>query len=194
MKSSFLNLMDKARLTHRQKKRAKIRHNKKLRKIKKEKKELRLKEYADQLNKYLPKSEIWFNDMFVSNWFYKYMQFKTNTPFQGFIPDLISIKFKLVIEIDGSIHEKEEQKIKDFKKDTKYKKTGYQVIRVIAYNHESYSKCISLINDLLNSHGINEVTVKSITEIQKTTSKKALEQEEFKKAINSIDLNKKLPF
>ena len=51
---------------------------------------------------------------------------------------IIVADIKVIIEIDGSIHELPEQILKDAKKDKFYKSSGYEVIRIKAYNDDSF--------------------------------------------------------
>ncbi len=95
-----------------------------------------LKKVAKRLNDDLPKSEKWFLNKYKKSGIN--IRFISNSPFLGYIPDLINKEFKIIIEVDGSIHENDDVKKKDIEKDIKYKKHGFTVIRVIAYNEESY--------------------------------------------------------
>lgn len=53
-----------------------------------------------------------------------------NVPFKYRIPDVRSKKFKYIIEIDGSFHEKEGIKEKDDKRDVFFRNKGYTVFRI----------------------------------------------------------------
>lgn len=101
----------------------------------------RRQEYADNINKDLPLSEVWFQ----SKWKLDFpdhklnvYQDKYNYPFGSYIPDVINLGYKYIIEIDGTIHETPEQKLKDLKKDSYYYKRGYKVFRIKAYDNEAY--------------------------------------------------------
>jgi very-short-patch-repair endonuclease len=109
-----------------------------------------LKKKGDELNKDLPKSEIWFNNQMKFAGL-KIKDLKPNKPFLGFIPDYRSDKYNLIIEVDGSFHNSKEIKKKDNKKQLLYEKAGYTVIRVVAYNENSLRTCFIKIKDLLNN-------------------------------------------
>lgn len=54
----------------------------------------------------------------------------------GFIPDFVHFEKKLVVEIDGLIHEQENQRERDRYKDEVFRKNGYRIIRIT--NDEIY--------------------------------------------------------
>jgi len=116
----------------------------KKRKLKKKLKEARLERFASKLNDKVPKSEIWFKELYTQHFIHFEDQF--NVPICGkYIGDIVNRQFKYVIEIDGSYHDRDDQKAKDFYKDLAIKKSGYIVIRVKAYDRLSYLECISRI-------------------------------------------------
>jgi very-short-patch-repair endonuclease len=101
----------------------------------KKKKRLRLglAEFAQQLNKNIPASEIWFRGEFER----LQMQEPTdvfNQPFLGLIPDCVNHKYKYIIEVDGSIHNKAAVRARDKMRDKRFTQAGYQVFHVTAYN------------------------------------------------------------
>lgn len=99
----------------------------------------------------LPKSEVWFREMYLKEDFQR--QFsedlfkdKFNYPFnRKYIPDIVNMGYKYVIEIDGSIHNKPEQILKDKIKDHYFNKRGYIVIRVRHWNMDDYKSCIERV-------------------------------------------------
>jgi very-short-patch-repair endonuclease len=111
----------------------------------------RIQKRADKLNKYLPKSEQWFqakwNNDIVQH---KYTKFKDefNSPISKYIPDVINRGFKYIIEVDGSIHDKPEQILRDQVKDTYYKMKGFKVFRVKAYDETSYAVALEGIKSI----------------------------------------------
>jgi very-short-patch-repair endonuclease len=107
----------------------------------------RMLRYAKRLNADLPKSEVWFHDLFKSHPFYSL--FLPNQVIGKYIVDLLCTEKKVVIEVDGSYHDSEVQKGRDFLKDMKLKKDGYTVIRVVAYNMDSFNSCISMLEETL---------------------------------------------
>lgn len=106
----------------------------------------RMLRYAKRLNDNLPKSELWFDGLFKSHPLYSL--FLKNQIINKYIVDLLCTEKKIVIEIDGSYHDREDQVARDFIKDMKLKKKGYEVIRVKAYDLDSYSTCIKTLESL----------------------------------------------
>ena len=133
------------------KKRLKRQLKRKVNKLKKVTNQNFLYLMSNKLNKNLPKSEIWFNNQmkFVG---LNIKDLKPNKPFLGFIPDYRSDSLKLIIEVDGNFHDSDNVKQKDDKKQKLYEKSGYTVIRVIAYNENSLRSCFLKIKDILNKH------------------------------------------
>jgi len=106
----------------------------------------RMLRYAKRLNDNLPKSELWFDDLFKSHPLY--FLFLKNQIVNKYIVDLLCIEKKIVIEIDGSYHNREDQVARDFLKDMKLKNKGYEIIRVKAYDLDSYYTCIKTLESL----------------------------------------------
>lgn len=101
-----------------------------------------------ELNANLPKSEIWFNNqMKFAN--LKIKDLVSNRPFLGYIPDYRSDKLKLIIEVDGDIHLTDEIKLKDRRKTELFEKSGYTVIRIVAYNENSLRSAFKKIRDII---------------------------------------------
>lgn len=101
----------------------------------------RLQNYADQLEKQLPKSEQWFRSMWLKDVEQDHItlyQDCFNHPLGKYIPDVINRGYKYIIEIDGSIHDTPTQQWKDKLKDQYYNKQGYQVFRIKAYDESNY--------------------------------------------------------
>lgn len=81
----------------------------------------------------LPKSEAWFQDQ----WRRLGMADKGdrfNVAFGFYIPDCINQKFKYVIEVDGDIHDRPEQKKHDRQRDKYFQQKGFTVFRLKAYD------------------------------------------------------------
>jgi len=73
-----------------------------------------IKRVSADLNNNLSKSEIWFRDKIKLEPFYNQLDFEFNKPMFGrFIYDLFSAKYRLCVEVDGSVHDLEEVKQKD---------------------------------------------------------------------------------
>lgn len=110
----------------------------------------RLQQYADNLNKNLPNSERWFQNLWTKDMEQDKLdlyQDKFNYPLGRYIPDVINMGYRYVIEIDGSIHDDPMVQWKDKVKDLYYKKKGYQVFRLKAYDQDAYEELV--INILL---------------------------------------------
>ena len=89
-------------------------------------KKSRIERYAEALNRDLARSERWFQSLWDKHTFNDYY----NHPMGKYIPDVINFQYRYIIEVDGSVHETPEQKVKDLKKDAYYKSKGYQVFRI----------------------------------------------------------------
>lgn len=123
-------------------------------------KRIPINEFARNLNKKLPKSELWFiNELSKSKIIIK---FSRNKPLEYYIPDLINKQYKIIIEVDGNIHDSKEIQLKDKKKDKFYKAKGYLVIRVKAYDSEEFNKCLSIIKSRIKkrSKQVKKVTAR----------------------------------
>lgn len=107
----------------------------------KEKKEF-LKQRSIELNQNLPKSEVWFQELYQQ---YKDENDLFNHPYHGKIPDVINKKYRYIIEIDGSIHDTIEQIIKDKEKNKIFISGKYCVFRIKAFLLRSFEKIIKYI-------------------------------------------------
>lgn len=111
----------------------------------------RLEQYSKRLETDLPKSEQWFREKYtreVINRLRKedYYLDQFNKPFNTtYIPDVHNKGYRYVIEIDGSWHDKPGEQVRDTKKDYYFNKRGYVVIRIKAYDEESYKAGIELV-------------------------------------------------
>lgn len=123
----------------------KNRHNRK----KKKKINSRLQMYANQLNENLPKSEVWFHE-YYKDYIHKFDLL--NSVFGTTIPDVINRMYKYVIEIDGTMHNTERQKLRDIEKNAYYKKQGYSVFRIIAYDNTMRTLVVDTIKDFREKH------------------------------------------
>jgi len=82
-------------------------------------------------------SEEWFKSMLDQTWLgRKYLAF--NKPFGRYIPDVRSKRWKIIIEVDGSVHCLPEQIERDKMKDEYYRSQGYAIFRVRAYSNGSF--------------------------------------------------------
>lgn len=100
--------------------------------------------YSIALETNLPKSEIWFRELYSKeNIVRKHLKHHFvdcfNRPFnRKYIPDVSNQGYRYIIEIDGSIHDLPEVKYNDSIKDYYYSKRGYCVIRIKAFDEQSY--------------------------------------------------------
>lgn len=107
----------------------------------------KIREYAKKLEADLPKSEIWFRSLYDNH--FKCGSDHYNRVLKGrYIPDLINFLHSYIVEIDGSIHTTTYQIEQDKKKDKYYKKLGFQVFRIVAYDIKSYIECIDSLIEL----------------------------------------------
>lgn len=137
MKLSELNLNKKEIEKYIQRK-----QKNKLRIKTKKKKIKEINKFADGLNKCIPNSEKWFWNKYQLGK-YDHKDDRPNIVINNtFIGDIVNNTFNYIIEIDGSIHFKNRQIIKDKNKDSFYKKNGYEVVRVIAFNEQSFRNAI----------------------------------------------------
>jgi very-short-patch-repair endonuclease len=102
---------------------------------------------AKELRCDIPKSERWFICELSKAQIG--IKFKNNRKFLGRIPDFISKKHKIIIEVDGNVHDLTSVKLIDKIKDDLYKNNGYTVIRVLAYSNKSFIECLDKINDIV---------------------------------------------
>lgn len=116
-------------------------------------KKSRIELFSLKLKKNTPQSEVWFLELYkketINRNKLKHYKDLMNEPLGRFIPDIHNKGYKYVIEVDGSIHDSEVQKFRDAQKDTYYLMRGYTVIRVKAYDMESYKACIEKIKSLV---------------------------------------------
>lgn len=103
-------------------------------------KSLFMQKCSGRLNGKMPKSEQWFRELLEDYGLYK--RFKKNRPIYHLevIPDLLDQEYMIVIEVDGTIHQKESVIERDREKDEKYQKAGYKVFRVVHGDEAGASK------------------------------------------------------
>jgi very-short-patch-repair endonuclease len=95
-----------------------------------------LRDAVKRLNESTPNSELWFKELY---WDFKHEDDQFNQLlYNAYIPDIHNVTFKYIIEIDGSIHNRADVAAKDKVKETKWKRSGYDVIRIVAYNFDSF--------------------------------------------------------
>lgn len=116
--------------------------------INKKKRIRRLNAFANKLNQNLPRSECWFKSLYTRH--YSISSDKYNQPVNKYIPDVVNLEFKYIIEIDGSVHNLDCVKLKDLTKEQVYTKLGFKVFRIRAYNELDY---IKVIDELVKIRG-----------------------------------------
>lgn len=102
-----------------------------------------IKAKSHELNNNLPNSERWFWEKFKP---FRDGNDKPNVPIGRFIFDVVNKPHKYVIEIDGSIHNLEQQKNKDEMKNKYADDIGYKVIRIKAFDSVDFEKALEIIN------------------------------------------------
>jgi leucyl-tRNA synthetase len=98
---------------------------------------------SKELQNKLPKSEVWFQGLLKTNNLNSY--FLSNIPLNEIIPDFINLDKRIVIEIDGEVHNTKRQIMRDTHKDAKYAKLGYKVYRV---EFNNINQALQVINEL----------------------------------------------
>lgn len=99
--------------------------------------------FSKQLNANLPRSERWFQELYrphqdINDFF--------NRPLGNYIPDISNYRFKYVIEIDGTWHDRPEALEKDKLKSKYYSENGYRVIRIRGYCDEDFKRALYILN------------------------------------------------
>lgn len=114
----------------------------------------------------LPKSEAWFyrkyfKEHILRQFTSKRFQDQFNKPTcNWYIPDVSNKGYRYIIEIDGSFHDRADQKLKDAKKDYNFKKRGYKVIRIKAFDEASYQKGMAELRDWINEYTVQSVAAR----------------------------------
>ena len=79
-------------------------------------------------------------------------KFRRQHPIGNYIVDLFCFKAKLVIEIDGSVHNKDEIKENDINRQKELESLGYTVIRFTNIEiHKQVETVLNKISELLNN-------------------------------------------
>lgn len=105
-----------------------------------------LQKMDNQLNANLPKSERWFMAEYQEvGLFLKSDQ--NNKPFGNYIPDIVNHSYKYVIEIHDPGHNLADRKLRDEVKEKAWKRLGYAVFIVWAWNLLSFEKFAREMSD-----------------------------------------------
>jgi very-short-patch-repair endonuclease len=107
----------------------------------------RIQKQSKRLKKVLPRSEQWFMKTYHSM---QDQYDKFNEVLGWYIPDVHNPTYKYIIEIDGSYHDRPDQKAKDLRKDLAYRRQGYTVIRIKAYDFASLEAGLKIVLELRN--------------------------------------------
>lgn len=135
---------------------------------------------AKDLNNNLPKSEQWFLEQLKIRELK--LDLKQNIVVGKYIADFINEQEKIIIEIDGKIHEKPEVLTKDVYKDQYLIEIGYKVIRII---HEDYKSLDDGLKYYLNLIYKKSCTVPQRDRVQKITNKNKCDK--CKKKFDSLN-------
>lgn len=102
-------------------------------------------EFAEKLKSDIPKSEQWFLELFAKENLGIYL--KNNQVLDYFIPDFI---YKtLIIEIDDPTHLRPDRQTQDRLKNAYYDKLGYELVRIKAWDIESYKIGIAKVKNYI---------------------------------------------
>jgi uroporphyrinogen-III synthase len=58
------------------------------------------------------------------------LKFKRQFPLRGFIVDFFCRELRLILEIDGSVHDEPDQRERDLAKDELFRACGFRVVRI----------------------------------------------------------------
>lgn len=105
-----------------------------------------LREYAGDMRNKGTKAEVWLWKFVLKNKQMKGYTFNRQRPVLGFIADFMCKELKLVIEVDGGIHESEEVRTKDFIKTNELTIKGYKVLRFT--NEDVYNNLEIVKNEI----------------------------------------------
>lgn len=146
-----------------------VKDNKSIRKKFRKSKAKWLAVRAKELETRLPKSEQWFRSLYEKEDIKRLFKSKVhqdqyNKPFKwNYIPDLINLGYRYVVEIDGSIHDQPDIQIKDIKKNYYFHKRNYVMIRIKAYDEESYKAGIEKIKARIKEYDDKELIRRELT-------------------------------
>ncbi len=56
-------------------------------------------------------------------------KFKRQVPIEGYVADFVCFEKRLIVEMDGPLHERPEQKLKDAKRDAVLASQGFRILR-----------------------------------------------------------------
>ncbi len=114
------------------------------------KQQQRLEKTSARLRENPPASEIWFHSLYRA---YEHENDSFNTVRGPYIPDVQNQRYRYIIEIDGSYHDSPEQKLKDFKRNQWFQLRSWKVIRIKAYDENSFRMGIEIVLELRQNRG-----------------------------------------
>lgn len=82
------------------------------------------------------------------------VKFRRQHPVDNFIPDFVCLKEKLIIEVDGSVHDEPEQQQKDVERDRILNEQGYRVLRF--RNNDVLSSVSNVIAEIQKALSLGE--------------------------------------
>lgn len=106
---------------------------------------IRIDTLAKDLNRVVPKSEVWFRSLFENQKLKQNDEFYNHVYKKAYIADVINYDLKYLIEIDGGIHDRSDVKRKDKKRDEYFAYQGFKTYRIKAYDNKQYIKIMKLI-------------------------------------------------
>lgn len=95
---------------------------------------------------------------------------RPNAVFCGFIPDVLNRSYGYVIEVDGSIHERDRVKAWDEKKNKVFAKEGMTVFRLEAYNYDHFGILVDEVSKIRDAKDKKPVQQKSKTILRRLTA------------------------
>lgn len=117
---------------------------------------VRINAFALALQKNLPKSDEWFQNSYREH---SHKDDCYNVRLGYYIPDVSNIRFKYVVEVDGTIHNTTKVKKQDAKKNEYFKQHGYKVIHVTAYSEQHFSRALFILQTIRNGSTLSQLEI-----------------------------------
>jgi very-short-patch-repair endonuclease len=141
-----------------------------------------IKMVANCLQHNTPKSELWFYEILKKHNMMD--MFKKNIPVHTGIPDLVNIEYRIIVEIDGSVHDLEEVQKTDKKRQLEYESVGYDVFRVKHGDSNAAEAVLSTIKHIISQKS-HDYTIHKLRKI-KDEKQGALRPDPINKQLQSI--------
>lgn len=100
------------------------------------------------LRMYPPQSEQWFQALYEQH---RVPSDQYNVRVLDFIPDVVNFCYRYTVEVDGSVHRLPEVAAKDKLRASKFRKLGFEVIRVRAFVYKDFEKAARRIVKIRSS-------------------------------------------